>query len=143
MSFSPAVSYGNNQYNMNGPSTSMVTIIRNYSPMCACAACTSHGYYSRAAFILFRGSAGVAAIRERHLFEEIMVCTCHCSTADEAWYWLKHVLHRGDFYNTQATVLSRNCHSLIAGKFPTKCDCGLNFSRIFCFTCNVQETSFL
>ena len=30
-----------------------------------------------------------------------------------------------------------------AGKFPTKCDFGLNFSRIFCFTCNVQETSFL
>ena len=30
-----------------------------------------------------------------------------------------------------------------AGKFPTKCDCWLNFSRIFCFTCNVQETSFL
>ena len=30
-----------------------------------------------------------------------------------------------------------------AGKFPTKCDYGLNFSRIFCFTCNVQETSFL
>ena len=30
-----------------------------------------------------------------------------------------------------------------AGKFPTKCDCWLNFSWIFCFTCNVQETSFL
>ena len=30
-----------------------------------------------------------------------------------------------------------------AGRFPTKCDYGLNFSRIFCFTCNVQETSFL
>ena len=30
-----------------------------------------------------------------------------------------------------------------AGKSPTKCDCWLNFSRIFCFTCNVQETSFL
>ena len=72
MSLSSAVSCGNNQYNMNSPSTSMVTInIRNYSPMCARAACTSHGYYSRAAFILFRGSADVATIRERHLFKEI------------------------------------------------------------------------
>ena len=56
---------------MNSPSTSMVTIVRNYSPMCARAAYTSHGYYSRAAFILFRASAGVASIQERHLFKEI------------------------------------------------------------------------
>ena len=39
--------------------------------MCARAACTSHGYYSRAVFILFRASAGVATIQEWHLFEEI------------------------------------------------------------------------
>ena len=30
-----------------------------------------------------------------------------------------------------------------AGKLPTECDFGLNFSQIFYFTCNVQETSFL
>lgn len=44
-------------------------------------------------------------------------------------------------------LVSYTCRKLAsyksAGKFPTKCDYGLNFSRIFCFTCNVQETSFL
>ena len=49
----------------------MVTIVRNYSHMCVTAAYTSHGYYSRAAFLSFRASVGVATIREWHLFEEI------------------------------------------------------------------------
>ena len=44
-------------------------------------------------------------------------------------------------------LVSYTCRKLAsykrAGMFPTKCDYGLNFSRIFCFTCNVQETSFL
>ena len=38
-------------YNTNTPSTSQVTVIRNYLQSCLCATYTSHGYYSRAAFI--------------------------------------------------------------------------------------------
>ena len=48
---SPAVIRGNDSYNTNRPSASVVTIIRNHSYTCASAVFTSCGYYSKAAFI--------------------------------------------------------------------------------------------
>ena len=48
-----AVSRGNNSYNTNSPSASVVTITRNHSHTCACAAFISCGYYSRARFFFF------------------------------------------------------------------------------------------
>ena len=50
-------------------SASLVTVVRNYSDACACAACTSCGYYSRAAFFSFRASDCVATIRGWQLFK--------------------------------------------------------------------------
>ena len=57
---------------MNSPSGSLLTIVMNYSHTCACAAYTSHGYYSRAAFISLRAST----IRGQRLFEEIRYVIC-------------------------------------------------------------------
>ena len=51
---SPAVSRGNNSYNTNSPSASVVTVIRKHSHTCVCATFTSHGYYSTAGFISFK-----------------------------------------------------------------------------------------
>ena len=45
----------------------MVTVVRNYLQTCSHAAYTNCGYYSRAAFILFRASDCAATIRGRHL----------------------------------------------------------------------------
>ena len=47
---SPAVSHGNDSYNTNSPSASVVTI-RNHSHTCAPAVFTSRGYYLRVVFI--------------------------------------------------------------------------------------------
>ena len=58
---SPAVS-GNDAYNTNGSSASMVTVVRNDSHMRVHTAYTSCGYYSRAEFILFRASNCAATI---------------------------------------------------------------------------------
>ena len=52
--------------NRNSLSASLVTVIRNYSHMCVCSA--SHGYYSRAAFILLRAPGCVATITGREWF---------------------------------------------------------------------------
>ena len=49
--FNPAVSQGNDSYNTNSPSTSMVTVVRNCSHTCAHATYASHGYYLRVVFI--------------------------------------------------------------------------------------------
>ena len=76
---SPAVSCGNDSYNTNSPSASVVTIVRNLSYMytCVCAMFSSRGYYSRAAFTAFRSSGlcsyylRVATIRGWCLFEEM------------------------------------------------------------------------
>ena len=51
---SPAASYGNDSYNTNSPSASVVTVVRNHSHTCMHAVFTSCGYYSRAVFILFK-----------------------------------------------------------------------------------------
>ena len=68
-------------YNTNSPSASMVTIIRNHLHMCACAMCTSCGYYLRAAIyfiqelrivqLLFEGGdySRAATIQRWRLFE--------------------------------------------------------------------------
>ena len=66
---SPAVTHGNKSYNINNPSGSLLTINRNYSHMCACAAYTSHGYYSRAIFISSRASDCAATLWRQLLFE--------------------------------------------------------------------------
>ena len=61
----------------NSPSTSVVTVVRNHSYTCAHAAFTSHGYYSRAAFISFKSFglcsyySRAATIQGWHLFKEI------------------------------------------------------------------------
>ena len=49
-----AVSRGNDSYNTNSPSASVVTVVRNHSHMCARAEFTSCGYYLRAAFVSFK-----------------------------------------------------------------------------------------
>ena len=51
---SPAVSCGNDLYNTNSPSASVVTVVRYHLYTCASVTFTSHGYYSRAAFISFK-----------------------------------------------------------------------------------------
>ena len=62
--------------NTNSPSSSVVTTIRNHLDTCACAAFTSRGYYSRAAFISFKRFtlcgyySRAATIRGLHLFKE-------------------------------------------------------------------------
>ena len=58
---SPAVSRGNELYNTNSPSASPVIVVRNYLHTCACAAYSSHGYYSRAVFISLRAQSDCAA----------------------------------------------------------------------------------
>ena len=60
---SPAASHEKELYNTNSPSSSPLIVVRNYSHTCACAAYTSCGYYSRAAFISLR------ALIPRLLFE--------------------------------------------------------------------------
>ena len=45
---------GNDSYNTNSPSASVVTVVGNHSHTCARAAFTSRSYYSRAAFISFK-----------------------------------------------------------------------------------------
>ena len=51
---SPTVSHGNDSYNTNSLSASVVTVVRNHLHACARAGFTSCGYYSRAAFISFK-----------------------------------------------------------------------------------------
>ena len=69
---SPAVSRGNELYNVNSSSASPMTIVRNHSHTCVCRNSTcSSGYYLRTAFILFRVSDCAATIWGRHLFEQI------------------------------------------------------------------------
>ena len=66
---SPAVSRGSDLYNTNSPSTSVVTIIRNHSHKCACAAFTSRGYYSKWCLFRSRASGCAANIQEWPLFK--------------------------------------------------------------------------
>ena len=74
---SSALSHGNESYNMNSPSVSPVTVVRNYLQSCLCSAHTSRSYYSRAVFILVRPSDCAALLFEGGdylrwcLFEEI------------------------------------------------------------------------
>ena len=68
-SLSPAVSCGNDSYNTNSSSASVVTIIRNHSHMCACAAFTSRGYYSGRYLFRSRALDCTATIWGRRLFE--------------------------------------------------------------------------
>ena len=56
-------------YNTNRPSASPVIVARNYLHICACAVCSSHGYYLRAVFILLKAPNCVATIRGWRLFE--------------------------------------------------------------------------
>ena len=67
----PAVSNGNESYNTNSPSTSLLTIVRIYLHTCTSATYTNCGYNLRAAFILLRASNSAATTRGWHLFEEI------------------------------------------------------------------------
>ena len=68
---------GTTRTTQHSPSASVVTVIRNHSHTCACAAFTSCDYYSRAAFITSKsfGLCGyysrAVTIRGRCLFEEI------------------------------------------------------------------------
>ena len=59
---SHAVSCGNELYNTNSPSASLVIVVSNYSHTYTCAIYTSRGYYSRAAFISFSASNYAATI---------------------------------------------------------------------------------
>ena len=74
---SPTVSSGNDLYNTNSPSASMVTVFRNHLDTCAHAVFTTCGNYSRAVFISTKsfGLCGhylrAATIRRWHLFEKI------------------------------------------------------------------------
>ena len=68
-SLSSAVSRGNELYNMNSTSASLVTIVRNYSHCVPCAAYSNCGYYLRAAFISLRPSDCAATIQGQQLFE--------------------------------------------------------------------------
>ena len=50
-----------------------MTVIRNYSHMCACATYGCCGYYLRVVLISLRASDCAAIIRGQRLFEEIEV----------------------------------------------------------------------
>ena len=63
---SSIVSHGNESYNTDNPSASLVTVISNYSQPCSFAMYTSHSYYSRVAFIWASNCA--ATIRGWQLF---------------------------------------------------------------------------
>ena len=80
----PAVSRGYDSYNTNSLSASVVTVVRNYSHTCACAAFTSRSYYSRAVFISFKSFrlcgyySRVASIRTRvSLLSRRFMSPCH------------------------------------------------------------------
>ena len=75
---SPAVSHGNDWYNTNSPSASVVTILRNCSHThVRVPAYTGHGYYSRVVFISLRASDCAATIRGRRLFKELQYVLNH------------------------------------------------------------------
>ena len=61
---SPAVSS-----DMNSPSASLGTIVRNYSHTCACASCTRRSCYLRAVFISLGASDCVPTIQGQQLFK--------------------------------------------------------------------------
>ena len=67
---SPAVSRANNACNTDNPSTSVVTVVRNYLQTCSHVMYTNRGYYSRAVFIFLRASDCVAAIQGWCLFKK-------------------------------------------------------------------------
>ena len=68
---SPAVCRWNESYNTKSLSASPVTVVRNYSYTCVCAAYTNRGYYLRASFILLRASNCTTTIWGRCQFIEI------------------------------------------------------------------------
>ena len=100
--FSPAVSHGNDSYNTNSPSASVVTVVRNHSHTWARAAFTSCGYCSRVTFIAFKSFelcgyySSAATIQGRLLFKG-----SYYSRAATIQGWL---LFKDGYYSRAATI---------------------------------------
>ena len=100
---SSTVSHGNESYNTDSPSASLVTVISNYSQPCSFAVYTSHSYYSRVATILFKEIRCVYTICLQLFMHSGLFCNqCNLCT------WYTHVWSKPHTYKVYTEVLSKN-----------------------------------